>query len=510
MERQAEFAPYLSPRDLSRVDPLALGQLHIDPPTRTITGKGGSRVLEPRVMQVLVALVQADGMVLTRDDLIAMCWDGRIVGDNAINRVISLLRQALFETAGEAVRLETITKVGFRIVATEAGQDAGAGASGGDRPSPGISRRALVAGATGLVAAAGLGLAAWNLRRAGIDPKAADLYRRGQLLQRTGEPGTMDQAMAFYKQAVQISPDFADAWGAMAIGYYHAASGFSRHDNAAYAQLMRSAARRALDIDPTQADAAAALVLAKGWYGRLFEAERDLRQLVADHPGYWYGNARLGIFLRQVGRIRDSLPFTNRTLSLDPMLPVGWAKLAVAQVQLGEIQEADVTLDNAARNWPSSWPLWFSRYTVLMQTGRYGEARRFVENPQTQPGFMDQQTIDVLSRTAEATLTGDAASKRRSSDELAAIAAEDPSDAPLVGWMLATLGDSAAAFKVFGAYYPPIRDSREGSAAFDLEPLFYPSVLRFRESADYKRLLVETGLEEYWMRSGSQPDFRRG
>ena len=43
-------------------------------------------MLDPRVMQVLVALTGAAGKVLSRDDLIALCWDGRIVGDNAINR----------------------------------------------------------------------------------------------------------------------------------------------------------------------------------------------------------------------------------------------------------------------------------------------------------------------------------------------------------------------------------------------------------------------------------------
>lgn len=69
-------------------------------------------------MQVLVTLAGAGGKVLSRDDLIEHCWDGRIVGDNAINRVISRLRHVLAELTGDAVRLETISKVGFRLIET--------------------------------------------------------------------------------------------------------------------------------------------------------------------------------------------------------------------------------------------------------------------------------------------------------------------------------------------------------------------------------------------------------
>ncbi len=94
----------------------ALGSLAVDPPARRIAAGMRSERLEPRVMRVLVALARAGGGVLSRDDLIEQCWDGTIVGDKAIDRSISLLRHALDALSGGAVRLETITKVGFRLV----------------------------------------------------------------------------------------------------------------------------------------------------------------------------------------------------------------------------------------------------------------------------------------------------------------------------------------------------------------------------------------------------------
>jgi DNA-binding winged helix-turn-helix (wHTH) protein len=68
-------------------------------------------------MQVLVALARADGRIVTRDELIDWCWNGRIVGEDAINRAIFRLRQVAGGIGGGGFRIETITKVGYRLVA---------------------------------------------------------------------------------------------------------------------------------------------------------------------------------------------------------------------------------------------------------------------------------------------------------------------------------------------------------------------------------------------------------
>ena len=98
---------------LANEPPFRLGALDVTPAWRQVRFAGENRTLEPRVMQVLVALAGAHGGIVGRDALVARCWDGRIVGENAINRVISILRALAAET--QAFGIETITKVGYRL-----------------------------------------------------------------------------------------------------------------------------------------------------------------------------------------------------------------------------------------------------------------------------------------------------------------------------------------------------------------------------------------------------------
>ncbi len=101
--------------DLARAAPFRLGPITVEPALRQVTTTS-AETLEPRVMQVLVALVAARGAIVSRDDLIRQCWDGRIVGEDSISRVIARLRRLADERGDGSFRIETITKVGYRLI----------------------------------------------------------------------------------------------------------------------------------------------------------------------------------------------------------------------------------------------------------------------------------------------------------------------------------------------------------------------------------------------------------
>jgi TolB-like protein/tetratricopeptide (TPR) repeat protein len=99
---------------LADVAPFAVGGLSVMPALRTVRdAQGRDTMIEPRVMQCLVALSERAGSVVSRDELLKICWGGATVGDDAVNRCISRLR-ALGAATG-AFRVDTIARVGFRL-----------------------------------------------------------------------------------------------------------------------------------------------------------------------------------------------------------------------------------------------------------------------------------------------------------------------------------------------------------------------------------------------------------
>jgi TolB-like protein len=95
--------------------------------------RDGERVaLPPKVVELLVALVQAAGRMLTREQLLQHLWPNAVVEEGSLTSHISLLRKALAAGGNGPELIETVPKRGYRFVASvrPAGSDTPAG---GDR-----------------------------------------------------------------------------------------------------------------------------------------------------------------------------------------------------------------------------------------------------------------------------------------------------------------------------------------------------------------------------------------
>src|SRR5262245_57974846 len=133
--------------DLAHEADFAIGALQVRPATREAALGDRRESLEPRVMQALVALARAKGQVVSRDDLIAAAWEGRVVGDDAINRAIAGVRRVGQDFG--AFSVETVARVGYRLNETNV-----AGSARKRRPPA----WAWIAGAAVVVLAVGAGL----------------------------------------------------------------------------------------------------------------------------------------------------------------------------------------------------------------------------------------------------------------------------------------------------------------------------------------------------------------
>lgn len=91
-----------------------LGGLEVSPSKRQVAAGEVTENLQPRIMQVLVALAARRGQVVSHDELMARCWGGFAVSDDAIHRCIGRLRR-IAETHG-GYRLETVPKIGYQLI----------------------------------------------------------------------------------------------------------------------------------------------------------------------------------------------------------------------------------------------------------------------------------------------------------------------------------------------------------------------------------------------------------
>lgn len=95
-------------------------------------------------MQVLAALARAEGGVVLRDQLVEGCWEGRIVGDDAVNRYVVTLRKLVRELDPPPFEIETIARVGYVLTPNPATRTADAASVPARRPRSTIAIAAIL------------------------------------------------------------------------------------------------------------------------------------------------------------------------------------------------------------------------------------------------------------------------------------------------------------------------------------------------------------------------------
>src|SRR6204780_2048102 len=92
------------------------GVYRLDAQSRLLFKKGDHVALPPKVVELLVALVQAEGRALTREQLLQRLWPDTVVEEGSLTSQISMLRKALGEGPQGQEFIETLPKRGYRFV----------------------------------------------------------------------------------------------------------------------------------------------------------------------------------------------------------------------------------------------------------------------------------------------------------------------------------------------------------------------------------------------------------
>jgi DNA-binding winged helix-turn-helix (wHTH) protein/tetratricopeptide (TPR) repeat protein len=513
--------------DLAQAAEFRLGQLVVRPPIRQLCHDDGrDEVLEPRVMQVLVALAHAEGGIVSRDMLTACCWEGRVVGEDAINRVISRLRRSAEGIGQGSFRIETITKVGYRLLTGEpaARHEATSPPSQAESDDHGgLSRRTLVAGALGAVAMAGG--AVWLANRPRSDrtpsPEVQQLMTQAlQALRQANAEGSR-QANGLLRLVTERAPDYADGWGALAYTYAGASHGAPSPLNSDMAERTLATARRAFALDPHNGFAQAARAVLVSRTGNWTQAEALARAAIRDQPDNDFALFALATQLASVGRMGEAADLLDRAVALAPTSPL----LLFMRVQdlwaAGRGEEADRAIRDAVELFPSHFAIWFTRCYLLLYTGRADAALGMVLNRTDRPSGIPSKSFDELVPVLNAAMT------RHPAQIDTAIAVQMTAARRGAGYaenamqFAAFLGRVDAAFEIAAAYYlgrgfrvPDVRFTPEQGGYTRMTDrrtsvLFLPSTAAMRRDPRFDALVTELGLTRYWADVGVQPDYRR-
>ena len=93
------------------------GKFRCDPREHLLLRDGKPVSLSPKSFEILIALIQSNGRLLTKDELMQLVWPDSFVEEANLTVNISALRKALGETPGGQQYIETVPKRGYRFVA---------------------------------------------------------------------------------------------------------------------------------------------------------------------------------------------------------------------------------------------------------------------------------------------------------------------------------------------------------------------------------------------------------
>lgn len=93
-----------------------LGEWRVYPDQCMLENDDGPVHIEPKVMEVLAYLAHKQGEVVKRDELMQTVWNGTVVTDEVLSRAISLLRSQLGDDRMTPVYIQTLPKIGYRLL----------------------------------------------------------------------------------------------------------------------------------------------------------------------------------------------------------------------------------------------------------------------------------------------------------------------------------------------------------------------------------------------------------
>ena len=354
----------------------------------------GAVHLEPQVMKVLAYLASKPHEVVTKDELLRELWRDNVASDAALARCMSRIRVAFGDDPKQPRFIETIPKIGYRLIAgVQQALPDNASRSG---------RHWLAAAAAGLLLVVVLAGQFTGPSSAdaltGHNKEAVEAYHKGRDQHAKYTYPFNQNAIIHFETALEIDPSF---------GLAHAGLSEALVQEAHYwggeraAEALRHA-QRAVELEPERVESARALgkaLASNGFYDRALDAFDKVLEI---DPDDWASALQSANLHFQRLDFDNAETFYLIALRSAPNLDVAMSNLGYLYLKSGNTEAARQWFDRALDLFPLQQQA-ASRLAMLdMFTGYPDEARlrceRLVESYPRNYGCMQLLAVNSLAQ----------------------------------------------------------------------------------------------------------------
>ncbi len=337
------------------------------------------------------------------------------------------------------------------------------------------------------------------------DKAAYDLYLQGRALTtRALGDEVSGNAIRLLEEALEISPNFAEGWTALAEAHIAEIVFTPCEDRVGQTARMAECAHKAIALEPEQGHAQALLGIYHWTQNDVVAAldySYEAYRLEPNNPDVI---GRLGCSLQYCGYTTKALPFLEAAADQDPVHARNFAMLSMAYLNAGDLGAA---VDTAERMVDLGFPpLWCAfaksvagdREAAVEQYSKAGPSlKTAIRPPPNQP--MSDEALDAYLLLAAKGVCGGVEEDRAAYCQLLDYLHTtyfDPYDLSIVQpaiWM----GYPEMVFKTLGVRVTPSNVVSLMSLWGDVEP-----ISRIREHADFMAFAEKIGLVAAWEKHG--------
>lgn len=276
-----------------------------------------------------------------------------------------------------------------------------------------------------------------------------------------------------------------------------------------------SSARKALSLDPREANALLALFELQGSTLDWITRDQQLRHIITLDPKNVTTLSELVLLTQATGLTRESSDWNDRALALEPLSADFLTKRALKLFIWGRIGEADKVIDQVVALYPADpWPSW-TRFFIYAFSGRARAAFALLNAGKNLggPGSVNlwRQSLPALEQPSPAAI----AKARDAAIQTARTSVNLANQSVLI---MSALGELDAAFDIADGYLLSIgsivqqgqTDSTlAASWRISTQWMWTPPAAPLRRDARFLRLCDGIGLVDYWRKRGVKPDYQR-